>query len=1269
MQQGRGGAGGNKQRPSVFPAWFFDGETNRAYAHNDDLFFFVKPLFESAGFELQFYSIENSDELFTFVNHFRPIIANLLRQALRIVGGPVKFSICVKILMSRNIFFENQENAEIAEFYLGSHYFILYNAADVHSLTTEAFEEVMRAEDRAESEGSTFCSFGVELGFLKILRYDPLVGNGTDDFVSHRDIAKYLGVKSKAILNVEQDTNNPDCNCLLQCIIAKISPPTDNSNLASSYVNRYGLIDMTGISSPVGLDKIKKIETNNNLSINVYTFEEQQEYQPDGDFMIASETKRRKKRLLPLMVSERDPCMDCQGRDDRCPHVIDLLLLRDFPPSSKKRINHYVLIRSIKSFLFSKNKSKNYICRKCFSSYTLFSQLVDHNKLCSRGGQLAQIVQMPIENHMRFKQYKNEIPLPFACYLDFEAFVQTTNVPIGSATRRIQQHVPCLYAFVIIDQNHELCFEPYSYYSPDPRKLVEHLIDTLLRFFNQLKDAHRKRQSPLLVTERMEEIKESATHCGLCKKEFLPGVEKVYNHRHNVFDVSDTDKYLQGITCVDCNLQYKVQYKMPVLTHNFSSYDSKFIIQYLEKYQTQRRRVNILAKTTEKFTSIRIGPLEFKDSMSFISGSLDSASSILTSEQYKFTRAIYKDPVSFDLMRHKIPFPYTSFNSDDNARNLPALLPKSAFYNDLRKEHITDEKYEKLKTIVKHFKLNTLLDLAKHYVISDTILLADIMTQLRIINFEYFKLDMLQYLSLGSLSWAYMLKNTGVNLELTQDVNVYLFIERGIYGGLSFVNGGRYFESNNRDLPSFDENKLVNGRASALFLTDVNSLYGNTQFRNKLYIDSPSFLSEMEIAQFDISSRISETGHFGYLLEVDIHIPDRLHDLISYFPVLPRQRTLHLSDLSPHTRLKLQELAISFPKAGVTRLIADLHDKNNYVVQGVLLKWCMERLGIEVRKIHRILQFRQSNWLNNHVKLLLEYRLKNKNNPLINKNMKLSANAIFGKSLENVWNYRDIRVVTNQRQFLKLTASNYFKDYKQVRDGTYVVELRKQYVCLNKPSMVGQMILDLSKWTVYKLVFDNILPHFLGPNPLNWIAPKPEHPYRVAIGYSDTDSLLLCVWFPPTMGHYDCLIGLERILDTSDFPKDHLLYKPREPLEKMGLLKIEGFPQRLLRAVLVKSKLYTLEYENERLETKCKGATSESTRSITIDNFLNCIDYNFIIKADQTSIRSYNSQLYTVIMNKQILQSIDYKNYYLNERVCLPHGHYKNKLQTRFLTT
>ena len=83
------------------------------------------------------------------------------------------------------------------------------------------------------------------------------------------------------------------------------------------------------------------------------------------------------------------------------------------------------------------------------------------------------------------------------------------------------------------------------------------------------------------------------------------------------------------------------------------------------------------------------------------------------------------------------------------------------------------------------------------YIQCDTLLLADIFEKFRDTCIEIFGLDPFHFLSTPGLPWQVCLKKTNVNLELLTDIDMFLKIEAGIWGGMC-QSVHRYAKANNK---------------------------------------------------------------------------------------------------------------------------------------------------------------------------------------------------------------------------------------------------------------------------------------------------------------------------------------------------------------------------------------------------------------------------------------------------------------------------------------
>ena len=109
---------------------------------------------------------------------------------------------------------------------------------------------------------------------------------------------------------------------------------------------------------------------------------------------------------------------------------------------------------------------------------------------------------------------------------------------------------------------------------------------------------------------------------------------------------------------------------------------------------------------------------------------------------------------------------------------------------------------------------------------------------------------------------------------------------------------------------------------------------------------------------------ISENSSIGYILEVDLEYPSKLHDLHNGYPLAPEKFEIGQNMLSKYCFNIVNEYRIKIGE--VNRLIRNLGNKSKYVVNYKNLQLYLS-LKMKVTKVHTILNFKQSDWLNKYL--------------------------------------------------------------------------------------------------------------------------------------------------------------------------------------------------------------------------------------------------------------------------------------------------------------
>ena len=133
--------------------------------------------------------------------------------------------------------------------------------------------------------------------------------------------------------------------------------------------------------------------------------------------------------------------------------------------------------------------------------------------------------------------------------------------------------------------------------------------------------------------------------------------------------------------------------------------------------------------------------------------------------------------------------------------------------------------------------------------------------------------------------------------------------------------------------------------------------------------------------------------------------------------------------------------------------------------------------GLIIKKVHRVIQFNQKAWLKPYIDMNTKIRKEAKND--FEKYLfKLMNNAVFGKTMENVRKYRDIKLVTKNKRRNQLASESNYHTTKYFSKNLMAIEMKKTNVKMNTSIYLGMPILDISKTHMYEFWYDYIKPKY-----------------------------------------------------------------------------------------------------------------------------------------------------------------------------------------------
>jgi hypothetical protein len=214
--------------------------------------------------------------------------------------------------------------------------------------------------------------------------------------------------------------------------------------------------------------------------------------------------------------------------------------------------------------------------------------------------------------------------------------------------------------------------------------------------------------------------------------------------------------------------------------------------------------------------------------------------------------------------------------------------------------------------------------------------------------------------------------------------------------------------------------------------------------------------------------------------------------IFSDFPLAPEKMKIPTKDLSEYQKNLLEIMKdIKYKRVPTEKLMLTLYDKEKYIVHYQNLKLYLS-LGMKLKKIHRILSFKQSKWLKTFIDLNTELR-KNSTTEFEIALWKLISNAFYGKTVESKRNHLSVKCALTERQVKFWTKKPTFESFYIVDENKAIIKLKKNKVVLDRPIYVGFTVLELSKNLMYNYHY-NVFKQFYNTN--------------IHLCYTDTDSFI-----------------------------------------------------------------------------------------------------------------------------------------------------------------
>ena len=265
---------------------------------------------------------------------------------------------------------------------------------------------------------------------------------------------------------------------------------------------------------------------------------------------------------------------------------------------------------------------------------------------------------------------------------------------------------------------------------------------------------------------------------------------------------------------------------------------------------------------------------------------------------------------------------------------------------------------------------------------------------------------------------------------------------------------------------------------------------------------------------------------------------------------------------------------------------------------------------------------------------------------------------IYGKSVENLRNRREVIFATNEKQSKRLISKPNFKEFRIINSNLTLVNMAKTTILFNKPIFVGAAVLDISKVHMYSFHYDYMMRKYM-PEQVNVNSERDNTLFtdRISVLFTDTDSLVYQIY---TDDFYrDMKEDMEQWYDTSDYPPSHPCHS-KQNTKRLGFFKDETNGVPILEFIGLRAKMYSIRLADGTTKMTAKGIDRGLVkRNIKYEQYTACLEDYTRTTANFKIIRSSRQELFTMDISKIGLSPYDDKRYLLkNSPKTLAYGHY-----------